>query len=380
MSFETLSFFEIPVGFQEEVITKITNLIKKGESVQLVGAPGSGNSLIVKALTQSVKIQKKYFGKELNDHLFVRLDGTTLLERKPINLSRLFLSLFIIGEPIPSDEVVLQKMIEQTVSGICLKKKLILIIDHLEEIDSPEFKMFYTNLNQIFRRFEPKMSLIFVTSKELKTQGDLENFGSLGRVLVQNFVYTPPFDKNDAFWFIEERDNQVGIRLNGEQKNKIFQLSGGFPRTIKRLLEAVGKGMELSDLEKNPNIDLSLSMHLTELNNYKDLLPDISILERFLENSVSVNGMMERCEGIEIPIRLTRNENKLLKLFLGKKSKIVSREDGIEYLWGERSLNVSNHAYDQVILRIRKKLQNSTPKAKIETVRGRGHILKMASS
>ena len=380
MSFETLSFFEIPVGFQEEVITKITNLIKKGESVQLVGAPGSGNSLIVKALTQSVKIQKKYFGKELNDYLFVRLDGTTLLERKPINLSRLFLSLFIVGKPIPSDEVVLQKMIEQTVSGICLKKKLILIIDHLEEIDFPEFRTFYTNLNQIYRRFEPKFGLIFVTSKELKTQGDLENFGSLGRVLVQNFVYTPSFDKNDAFWFIEERDNQVGIRLNGEQKNKIFQLSGGFPRTIKRLLEAVGKGVELSDLEKNPEIDLSLSMHLTELNNYKDLLPDISILERFLENSVSVNGMMERCEGIEIPIRLTRNENKLLKLFLGKKSKIVSREDGIEYLWGERSLNVSNHAYDQVILRIRKKLQNSTPKAEIETVRGRGHILKMASS
>ena len=380
MSFETLSFFEIPVSFQEEVLTKITNLIKKGESVQLIGAPGSGNSLIVKALTQSVKIQKKYFGKELNDYLFVRLDGTTLLERKPINLSRLFLSLFIVGKPIPSDEVVLQKMIEQTVSGICLKKKLILIIDHLEEIDFPEFRTFYTNLNQIYRRFEPKFGLIFVTSKELKTQGDLENFGSLGRVLVQNFVYTPPFDKNDTFWFIEERDNQVGIRLNGEQKNKIFQLSGGFPRTIKRLLEAVGKGMELSDLEKNPNIDLSLSMHLIELKNYKEILPGIPVLERFLENSVSVNGMMERCEGIEIPIRLTRNENKLLKLFLGKKSKIVSREDGIEYLWGERSLNVSNHAYDQVILRIRKKLQNSTPKAKIETVRGRGHILKMASS
>ena len=137
------------------------------------------------------------------------------------------------------------------------------------------------------------------------------------------------------------------------------------------------KSEKLSDLEKKPEIDLSLSMHLTELNNYKDLLPDISILERFLENSVSVNEMGERFKGIEIPVRLTRNEIKLLQLFIGKKGKIIPREEGIEYLWGERSLGVSDHAYDQIVLRLRRKLRSSIPRAGIETVRGRGHLLKI---
>ncbi|KKQ75296.1 MAG: hypothetical protein US95_C0006G0018 [Candidatus Woesebacteria bacterium GW2011_GWB1_38_5] len=40
-------------------------------------------------------------------------------------------------------------------------------------------------------------------------------------------------------------------------------------------------------------------------------------------------------------------------------------------------MEISDHAYDQIVLRLRKKLKNAVPKADVETVRGRGHILRI---
>ena len=82
-------------------------------------------------------------------------------------------------------------------------------------------------------------------------------------------------------------------------------------------------------------------------------------------------------EGIIFGKRLTKNEEKLLKYFLKNKGGILSRADGMGYLWGENAVEISDHAYDQIVLRLRKKLKNAVPKADVETVRGRGHILRI---
>lgn len=373
MSFETLSFYEIPEDFQKGVITDVIDLVKRGESVRLVGAPGSGNSLIAKALTQSSLIRNKYFGKHANKYILVRLDGTVILERRSLNLSRLLLSLFLNDDNLPNDEILIQNEIDKVIGNICLSKKLVIIIDHIEEINFPEFKSFYTNLNQIYRRYEPKISLIFISPYELKTENDLVNFGPLSRVILQNALITPPFNKKDAFWFIKERENQVGGVLSQEDKKMIFDLSGGFPRTIKRLLESVVRGINLKDLGENPILDLPLSIHLSELTKYLDILPDIPILKTYMGDS----SFRENSMGTEFAGRLTKNEESLFKYFASRRGKLIPRDEGIEHLWGGEALDVSDHAYDQIVLRLRKKLQTSTPKMTIETVRGRGHVLKI---
>ena len=67
------------------------------------------------------------------------------------------------------------------------------------------------------------------------------------------------------------------------------------------------------------------------------------------------------------------------KLLLSSKNKIVEREKGIEHLWGENAVEVSDHAYDQLILRLRYKMKKSQPKADLETVRGRGHTIEVTN-
>ncbi len=371
-----LSFTRVPKTFQSDLFEKISTVIKKGESVQIFGAPGSGNSLIVKSLIQSADVRNLHFG---DSYRFLLLDSNMLLERNSLGLSRLLLTLLSIDENISTDNSVIQTEIERRISEVCNKGKLVLVIDHMQELILPELKPFFTNLYAIFRKLEPKLNFIFVFSKSNVKLGDMQNLGLLGRLITQNSIKTPPFNKNDSYWFIEEKEKQTGLKLNSTQKEKTYMLSGGFPRTLKRLVESVGKGYKLGDLESNPSVDPLLVGHFEELFGCVEYLPDIPLFKVYVEN-IGKESRGETLGGVHFANKLTRNEEKILKLLLSSKNRIVEREKGIEHLWGESAVEVSDHAYDQLVHRLKKKLTGSVPKVDFETIRGRGHTLRILNS
>ena len=350
---------------------EIADLISKRESIQLVGVSGLGSSLVVKALSQNVAIQKKHFSAK--KYAFLRLDGTMLLERNTLNLSRIFLTTLNSSE-IPNDPIAVYNRIEDEITTLCRDNFLVLIIDHLRELDFENLKPFFLNLYQLYRRFEPKISFIFVTAAPLTSSSDLANFDMLGQLMLQNIIFTPIFNKSDAFWFIDEKLNQIHFKLGISEREKIFKLSGGFPRTIKRLVESVGRGYKLSELELNPSVDSVLAFHLSEMSENRDL-PPIPILEIYLR----LKNTRQNSEvfGEVITKWLTRNEEKVFQYLLANKGKIVERNNIIEEVWGDGGIGISDHAYDQIIHRLRGKLLTATPKVEIETIRGRGHCLKV---
>ncbi len=368
-----MSFTHVPKDFQKELFKNISEKIKKGESVQIFGAPGSGNSLVVKSLVQSVDIRNEYFGKEYS---FLLLDANMLLERTSLGLSRLMIMLLSPNGNMIVDSSLLQSEIEERMSDICRTGKLVLIIDHMQELGSQELLPFFINIYGAYRKLEPKFNFIFVFRNKINAPGDVKNFGPLGRLITQNILHTPCFDRDDCFWFIEEKVKQTGVTLKDKDKTLIFRLSGGFPRTVKRLVESAGR-RNLNELENDPAIDPAFVGHLEELLDHPEELPEIPILKKYIEN-ISKGDGGELLGGIKFETKLTKNEEKLLKIFLTGEGEIIEREKGIESLWGERAIDVSDHAYDQIILRLRKKLRNSSPKADVKTVKGRGHVFKMS--
>lgn len=370
MSLELLSFTQISENFQGDFIKEISDLLKKGESVQIVGESGSGSSLLAKAISQNVKIRKKYFG---DNFYFIRLDGKMLLEQNSLSMLRLLLSQFS-NDVVTSDQVEIYRQIERKVFEICKLRHLVIILDHLDDINLKSLEAFYSNLYDLHRVFEPKLSFIFICKKEIKSRELLLNFGRLGSQIVQNIILSPRFNKKDSYWFIGEKEKQLKIKLSDVDKNKIFELSGGFPRTIKRLVESVLRGSKISELEANPLIDPSLSHHLSELSNYENFsIPILEIYKHFNEEDMS----SETAGGINFSKRLTKNEMKVLKALTLTKGDVVDREVVIEKVWGERGIAISDHAYDQIIHRLRNKLKTATPNADIETVKGRGHVLRV---
>jgi DNA-binding winged helix-turn-helix (wHTH) protein len=72
---------------------------------------------------------------------------------------------------------------------------------------------------------------------------------------------------------------------------------------------------------------------------------------------------------------LTSSEFKLLKFLISQKEKVLEKEEIINSVWGEQktTLGVTDQALDQLIFRLRKKLENNPNEPKhILTVKGRG--------
>jgi two-component system response regulator MtrA len=73
--------------------------------------------------------------------------------------------------------------------------------------------------------------------------------------------------------------------------------------------------------------------------------------------------------------KLTSLEYKLLKFLLDNQGKIINKEDVISAVWqeGKTTLGVTDQALDQLIFRLRKKIEeNPNAPTHIQTVKGRG--------
>lgn len=370
----TNSFSKFPFDFQKDFFKKIAEIIKSGNSVQIAGAPGAGSSLLLNILDQTPNIKEKYFGQN-NKYIFVLFDGDRLLDLSPISATRVLLSK-LSPEVIDANESEILTQLENKINQICKDKKIIVMIDHLHKLNTEILQRFFTNLYTLFRNNEENFSFIFTVDMPLTNDYDLKNYSLLSRPITENILTMPPLNRSDSLWFVEEKEKQLGITLQDADKMKIFEMTGGFPRTLRRVVETLGKGIKLTEIEINPGVDANLRDHLNELVEYKQILGKMPILEIYLANKTAISNS-EDIEGIQLKTKLTRNEERILRFLHNKMNEIQKRDTGIQVLWGENAIHISDHAYDQIIHRLKNKLKGSVPTVTIETVRGRGHVLKI---
>lgn len=77
-----------------------------------------------------------------------------------------------------------------------------------------------------------------------------------------------------------------------------------------------------------------------------------------------------------VVIRISENEHKLLELLLRKKRRLVTKEEIIATLWGERHVVVDQGSVNTAVSKLRKCFGDSTTDSNfIKTVRGQGYVL-----
>ena len=91
--------------------------------------------------------------------------------------------------------------------------------------------------------------------------------------------------------------------------------------------------------------------------------------EKIGDVTVDIHKMEFSKEGK--PITLSSLENKILKLFIDNRNKVVSRNAVIDCIWEATGNDVFDHTVTVYIKRIREKLGNDA----IKTVKGMGYRL-----
>ncbi len=378
----------------------------------MVGLPGSGRSILFHALTNVPRILRFHLKKDAEKYRLIYLDLNFIPDKTtPAVLSFIGTRLDDQGLELNSLETLVD-LVERKINRLKIgNTKLILILDSFDNLGGSQLTQLFKILKAIHDKNRFFLSYIFVVDREI-TGDKLSLFGNLGMLITENVFFLPPSEKDDVFWFIEESGKQYGVTVTGKQKEAIFKLSGGYLRTVKRQVQALAKGQTLEEIVSDPSVNIHLGYHFEQilealgpeketlrrlvfgglgesdaenLRNFRNLyvidsknvftnpLFLVFLQNKFKDGEAFTESLEEK---ISLRQRLTANEYKLLAFLVKYQGKICSREDLAVAVWGDKaSLEVSNHAMDQLVHRLKEKLSSSKPAVCLETVRGRGHRL-----
>lgn len=315
------------MDFQKDFIEKILKILRRGGNIQLVGLPGSGKTVLLSRLARR---------EDLTEFKFFYLDLNLLVD-KSVGAVMNFIS-----EAIKED-------------NFKEGKKVVIIFDGFDNLIDKSLEPVYRVLKAMMNRWRYRLCYLFAVDSKLVDFENLEFLGGLGSALCENIMELPMLNKRDAWIFMETNSQQSGINLCEKEKEEILYLSGGLMRTMRRLMDAKAKGIE-------PSQDMNLKFHLEELAKWMKT-EGVDGFDRF----PLLKSLME---AEKVGKELTAEENKLWQAMLKRKGSLIDKEELIRELWGERAAcEISNHALDQLIHRLRKKMG----KTKIKTVFGRGY-------
>lgn len=323
----------LPSDFQKTFVDKILEILRHGGNIQLAGIPGSGKTVMLSRLAER---------EDLVDFKFFYFDFNLLIEKNVKSVLEFLAQ--VLGEA--DFEKGLERIMEQD-------KMVVLIMDGFDRVISRELEPVYRVLKAMMNRWRYKLCYLFAVDSKLVNFEELDFLGGLGSALCEHVLDLPMLERKDAWIFMETDEKQLGIKLSEEEKEKIYYLSGGLMRTIRRLMDAKAKGTEVSS-------DANLNFHLADLAKWmkaegRSDYGNFPLLKSFIEE-----------KGGE----LTALENKLWQEMLLRKSELISKDELIRGVWGEKvETEISYHALDQLIHRLRKKIGSG----KIKTVFGRGY-------
>lgn len=338
----------LPIDFRKSVLEKVFALVKNAESGLLLGPAGMGKTLLFDQI-ENPAVQKHYLPK-INLHC-LRLD---LLENSSPQLSEFGL--------------------EKTLTP---NNRILLLVDNTESLDNQRGKELIKSLKSFREKARSQTSLLLASEENILTLPFFSEASSLKSPLLENLIYLDPLNNSDTLSFIKTIAKLQNITLSEGQTAEIAKTSGGFPRLIKRLVKIAASG-NLIKIINNPAADLKYSFDVSALSVYLQSHPDLDWTIP-LAKPQTPNNSQDTISGISFSKLLTKQEHALAQLLISRREEIVSREDLIKAVWPKNLYETSEHALDQMIHRLKKKLVFSTPSCQLITLRGRGTKLLVKS-
>lgn len=318
-------FLNFPESFSKDLSEAIEKAIGGGVNLQFVGLEGSGKSISFRSLLA-----------KNNNYVYVNCNLLT--------------------------EKSLEELVDRLNELKNKRERGVLLVDSFENDIG--------KMMSIYDQYRDWVTFVFSVERELLMRS------------AYNVFYIKPLSGKNAEWFMESLIESAGVRVDGEKIKRIIEVSGGVMGIMKRILELVVDGRSLEDVVDNPGKHVKLAYQLELMmdglgkdKNDQDLLKKYYLIG---DNGEFVSKVMENYMnypgGVMKKKYLTVEEDKVMSSLERNKGKIVSREEIIDRIWGSGSdKDISDHALDQLIHRLRNKLKRSG--VTIETVRGRGYIL-----
>lgn len=416
-------------------IEKILTFIKGGSSCQVVSVPGAGRSNLLGFLAYNRNLRIKHLGENQAKFHFVYLNFSEIRKRPLIEAVKfIFLGLVdslrdrqmtkdyetanqIFKDSLElKDELVLFQGLKKAVDYLALEKNLtvVFLFDRFEDYISVVDSEFFANLRVLRNRAKYQFSVVFSLNRPLEDTLEATLMADFYEFIADKIVYLPIYDRPGVDFRISYLEKITGKKIEPKLLSEVLELTGGHSNLMRLCVESLlsneqkftnklvlrkfllgqkpvrsalfGIWNSLTPSEQN-FLSSSLKSEEEYLENVgliKNGFLTISLLYDYLkeksatqaQTGFTLNEAGEILQGeIVLSDKLTSLEYKLLKFLLDNQGKIISKEDIISAVWqeGKTTLGVTDQALDQLIFRLRKKIEeNPNSPEHIQTVKGRG--------
>ena len=418
-----MNIFEstFPNDFRSETIKQILDNVLTGNFCQFVCIPGSGKATILRLLAHNRNLLKFHLKDKEKSLRFIYLNFLELTSFEESTITKFLLLTITQKTPSISDPLALSKQLVETVNKLSDEEQtIVFLLDHFDEYQNRLPRAFFQMLKSIKTHSKYKFSVVFAARRDLLDLLDEEIVKQYWDFFVGNTIYLNIFDENATEFLFEQIEKVFSKKLSRDQRLKITKLSGGHTKLTKILTELVlgqNEKLETETLLKNLQVQavlLEIWLFLTSLEQHElyelaqngkstnqtdenliklDLIRQkgqsqvefsIPIFEEFIKtmtqnvrHNISYNPETREIQkGASIISELlSAQEYRLLKFLLQNQGKIIERDELISAVWPQTKVTeaVSDEAIDQMVFRLRKKIEDEPAKPKyIQTVKGRG--------
>jgi DNA-binding winged helix-turn-helix (wHTH) protein len=416
-------------------VEKILTFIKEGSSCQVVSVPGAGRSNLLGFLAYNRSLRIKHLGEEQTKYHFVYLNFSEI-KKKPLIEAVKFIFLGLVDSLRErqmtkdyevanrlfkdslelKDELVLFQGLKKAVDYLALEKNLtiVFLFDRFEDYISVVDSEFFANLRVLRNRAKYQFSVVFSLNRPLEETLEATLMSDFYEFIAGKIVYLPVYDQPGVDFRIKYLQEITGKKIDKKLLGDVLELTGGHSNLMRLSCEALlASGQKFDNklllrkflLEQKPvrsalfGIWNSLTPseqiflsgdgkieepYLENVGLVKDGFLTIPLLLDYLkeksasqkQSNFSLNEAGEILQGETVlSDKLTSLEYKLLRFLLENQDKILGKEEIINTVWqeGKTTLGVTDQALDQLIFRLRKKIEeNPNVPQYIQTIKGRG--------
>ncbi len=249
------------MAYRQEILEPFFRYIQSTESFYVVGAASMGKTRLLDFLTRA-EVQKHYLGEEAERHWLIRVDLNRLAVKKEdwgfyeLLLSSILLDLSnhenvgnlyteiakLDSEIIQNHDLLLAlRFFELVVNKLCQMQqiKLCFLIDEFDEAYRNFPRETFLQLRAVRDANKNRVSFVlFLRNLPQHLRDPLDN-ESFYELLSRNSIGLGPYTKLDALNIIQQLEVRRKYSLNMDQREKLFEASGGHPGLIQALLSTL---------------------------------------------------------------------------------------------------------------------------------------------
>lgn len=346
-----------PANYRQQEITQILKAVRAGESAALVGLSGAGKSNLVGFLYHRWPLPG-----ETDDIRFVLLDCNSLPKTDtPTLLKHLRTAL---GDQSRAENEF--NALKSIIGNILREnnKKLCLMLDRFEMVEQIDQQTAANNLRALRDAFKYRLSFVLATRRPPNSESEL------AELFYANTIWLGPLSRSDAIWNIERYAHRRGQTWNEDVRERLINLSWGYPSLLRATSEAYAA---LQTLDKD-----KLSSHPAVQHRVNEFWVDKPALTMLENAGLTGHPLLTGGSPLEFDTtELTAKEHALLDYLRTHQEEVCTKDELVRAVWPEDKIyqeGIRDDSLAQLVRRLRVKIEPdpSAPRF-IHTIPGRGY-------